>query len=396
MATKGLFGDDAAGGIRMHGDARWVTALVLATSFVYGLLGLLSLAVLVEYEGRTIPRGVLAGMQSGSAIQIALFVLGAAAWLAWQRNTNKCLRANGREGMRFTPGWTVGWYFVPLANILMPPQMMQELWQGSDPKADKVGWKASPKSNLVWAWWISFIAGNAISRIALASAASGERSASLLIDAVGAAFVVTAGVLAVVLVRRLETRIAVIDGELPVPGGETRQPSAKALVAGAAFGAITGGMAAIGWWVLLWRIFETLDVGRGGYQILGFAAAIVFGALVGYFTMLGVGGRSLMVTVVSAVVAFVGLLKATAILSGPALPTMLVDLLTRPAVVIGFIFRTALQPWWIVLALVSAAAAAAITVLRLPIGLWRLGGEMSAGALGAEGAGTAPVEAPPD
>lgn len=103
--------------------ARWVMALVLATAVVYSLLGVLSLTVLFEFEGERIPDNVLSAMRTGSAIQVLLFVAGAVAWLIWQRRANLRLRAAGREGLRFTPGWSIGWFFVPFANLVMVPQV---------------------------------------------------------------------------------------------------------------------------------------------------------------------------------------------------------------------------------------------------------------------------------
>ena len=48
--------------------------------------------------------------------------------------------------MEFTPGWMIGWYFVPFANLVKPFHGMRELWQVSHKRLN-----ADP-SILRW-WW---------------------------------------------------------------------------------------------------------------------------------------------------------------------------------------------------------------------------------------------------
>ena len=56
---------------------------------------------------------------------------------------------------QFTPNWAVGWFFVPIANLIVPFRAMRELWQGSH--RVRINSDASAP-NLLWVWWISWIA----------------------------------------------------------------------------------------------------------------------------------------------------------------------------------------------------------------------------------------------
>ena len=66
-----------------------------------------------------------------------------------------------RPGLPITPGWAVGWFFVPFANLYKPYQYMRYIWQGSGGFIEKGG-----EPRLVQAWWISTIVGNILTGIA--------------------------------------------------------------------------------------------------------------------------------------------------------------------------------------------------------------------------------------
>jgi len=53
--------------------------------------------------------------------------------------------------MTISPGWTVGWWFVPIANLWMPYHAMKEMWQGSDP--DPTVPMVSVPAPAVMKWW---------------------------------------------------------------------------------------------------------------------------------------------------------------------------------------------------------------------------------------------------
>jgi hypothetical protein len=54
------------------------------------------------------------------------------------------------DGMRFKPGWAVGWYFIPVANLWKPYQAMKEIWQVSSGRPD---WKKMPAPAVMRWWW---------------------------------------------------------------------------------------------------------------------------------------------------------------------------------------------------------------------------------------------------
>lgn len=82
--------------------------------------------------------------------QSAIILLAGVLVLVWIYRMNKNARALGAEGMKFTPGWAVGWYFIPIANLWKPYQALKEIWQASAKPGD---WAAQYRSPLLPCWW---------------------------------------------------------------------------------------------------------------------------------------------------------------------------------------------------------------------------------------------------
>lgn len=350
---------------KLRDDARWVVALVLATASTYLLLGLLSLVVLLAHEGQAIPGETLSSMQAGSAIELVLFLVGAVAWLIWQRRFNLRLRALGREGMRFSPGWSVAWYFVPFANFVLPPQVMQESWQASDPDSGATEWKDSRPSSLVYAWWSTFIIGNIVSRAGLTSGLAGDRNAPLLTDALSAVLVVTAGILAVILIRRLEARMRELESGL-APAEE--RPRTGQAIAGALIGALVG----LELWLVVPKIALAIGVSRGLYFTVLYVTAAILGLAVGFWTLLGAGGRHRGVTIVAAIATFFALFNGAFLAFSPAPLLVLRDLLTRMPFVLRYVGGMLTDPLLLGAALLATATAVVMTLAKLPIEMWRI------------------------
>ena len=70
---------------------------------------------------------------------IALLVT-AVLWCIWQHRAHSNLRAFSRIGLAYTPGWAVGWWFIPFASLWKPLGAMSELWKASEPTDDPNAW----------------------------------------------------------------------------------------------------------------------------------------------------------------------------------------------------------------------------------------------------------------
>ena len=54
--------------------------------------------------------------------------------------------------MLFTPGWCVGWFFVPIMNIFKPYQAIAELWKASH-SGSVEEWQEMETPLYIKIWW---------------------------------------------------------------------------------------------------------------------------------------------------------------------------------------------------------------------------------------------------
>ena len=83
-------------------------------------------------------------------IQVGLYLLTAIFFGCWIVRANKNVRALGADGLRITPGWAVGYFFIPMANLWRPYQAMKDLWLASH---NPSSWSTALIGIIVPIWW---------------------------------------------------------------------------------------------------------------------------------------------------------------------------------------------------------------------------------------------------
>jgi len=137
-------------GLALAGIVAFIAAV--STLFEAGLLARLR-------DGRaTFAEAEANDTRQAALIIIATVVVLAAGvvWLFWQHRAQKNLQLLGAR-TKYSPGWAVGWWFVPVANIWMPYQTMRELYATSLPNPD--GSRASNTPVIGW-WWVAYLIGS--------------------------------------------------------------------------------------------------------------------------------------------------------------------------------------------------------------------------------------------
>jgi hypothetical protein len=146
--------------------------------------------------------------------ELVLLLIAGIAWLVWQHRSQRLLSERlEAPGLRFTPGWAVGWWFVPLANLGVPPVAVSELWRASG-GADGPGspWRARPVPAALRWWWAFVVASVAVAAVTRgqsdpASASFADVRANCAALVLGCAALVVAGILAIAVVRSVELRL---------------------------------------------------------------------------------------------------------------------------------------------------------------------------------------------
>ncbi len=108
------------------------------------------------------------------------------------------------EGFDYTPGWAVGWLFIPIANLFKPYGAMRQIYNASNGRGvnviDEGNW-------LLRAWWAAWlvvsIAGNISFRLSLRAETPEDIRASLEVDALATAAGFFLYPLAYLLVKRI-------------------------------------------------------------------------------------------------------------------------------------------------------------------------------------------------
>ncbi len=73
-------------------------------------------------------------------------------FLRWTYLTNQNAWALGAVGMENSPGWAVGWYFVPIATLWKPYQALRETFKASHPDYTD-DWALAPRPRILPVWW---------------------------------------------------------------------------------------------------------------------------------------------------------------------------------------------------------------------------------------------------
>jgi Domain of unknown function (DUF4328) len=97
-------------------------------------------------------------------LQLGLGIVTGITFLKWIYRAYKNIQGFGAEGLRFSPGWAVGYYFIPILSLIRPVQVMSEIWRASD---DPKNWQGRPGSWLIASWWTLFLLYTGITQVSV-------------------------------------------------------------------------------------------------------------------------------------------------------------------------------------------------------------------------------------
>jgi hypothetical protein len=206
----------------IRGRVAWL--LVSASVVAYGLTALGNLwllPILDAAESGTLTNAELelhdALVDPLNLLSTILFVLAAVAVLAWLSRVVDNIPGLTGELPRFSPRGAIGWWFAPLANLVMPYQVVRDV-------VDRLA-RARIAGLPVLAWWLLYLFSN-IASYGVAAAGMNADTIEGLRSFVGTSMVyliprVVAGILFVVIIRSIEDgarELAVAIGRGPEPG----------------------------------------------------------------------------------------------------------------------------------------------------------------------------------
>ncbi len=153
---------DPAGLTKFLQRLLWISVLVACAALVDDIAEFLQVQV-----GQLSPdqvasndpvQGFIGLLQSGLGILTGII------FLKWIYRSYKNIQGFGAQGLRFSPGWAVGYYFIPILSLIRPVQVMSEIWRASDDPRD---WPKRPGSWLIASWWTLFLVYTGITQVSL-------------------------------------------------------------------------------------------------------------------------------------------------------------------------------------------------------------------------------------
>lgn len=141
----------------------WVRGIACAAGII--VIGNIGIDLYVNHLLRLIrdgtvenPSWLMMGMHGANRLQMvldvgygALLVLNIVLFFFWLHRAASNTEALGAKGLESSPGWTVGWFFVPVANLVMPYRAMREVWQASRSPAQ---WNTARIGPGLLLWWL--------------------------------------------------------------------------------------------------------------------------------------------------------------------------------------------------------------------------------------------------
>jgi hypothetical protein len=207
-----------------HGRAQVVVFLFLvfiavaAFSVFSNLLQLSFLSEAAEGGGVSQEAADMNDTRQGAVwiIHLVVRLALAVAFLLWlhRASGNMAALGNTKAKIEYTPGWAVGSFFIPFANLFLPYRAVSEVWVRSEPPVREEGgglaFAPRPPTTLVLAWWVTWLVSNFIGRAASRFGDGADTIetlqmvtwAAILSDVLS----IVAAVLAVMVVRSIDRR----------------------------------------------------------------------------------------------------------------------------------------------------------------------------------------------
>lgn len=148
-----------------------------------------------------------------AVLKLPAIIIAIIAFLCWLYRAHSNLTYLKPTHLEFTPGWAVGWWFVPFLNLFKPFQVVREVWWESDPDVPEGSSFLSASLHSAPAymgfWWVFWIISNVMENIASRvydpDSLQGLQTFGLLAILSGITGIIAAA-LAIMVVRDITTR----------------------------------------------------------------------------------------------------------------------------------------------------------------------------------------------
>jgi hypothetical protein len=146
---------DIASLTRIAVAALWIS---MTTGVIYGIDALYEIVISPRPAGTQLVVIQVLAVINLLAVLVTFVIVG--RWI-YRASVNAHVMS---DEMTITPGWAVGWYFIPFANLVKPFQAMKETWLASH--FGQNAQQEDAPSLLNW-WWGLWIVTNVLGNISM-------------------------------------------------------------------------------------------------------------------------------------------------------------------------------------------------------------------------------------
>ncbi|MEW4368174.1 DUF4328 domain-containing protein [Aliikangiella maris] len=164
---------------------KWFIYIQILVAVISLISGNMELQLLSNYENGiyTSQAQAVADGEANDARQgliaiayTVVFIISGIIILKWIYRANYNAQQLGAKDMQFTPGWSVGWYFIPIFTLWKPYQAMKEIWKAS---ANSDNWSNEKVGSILPWWWFFWLANNFLGQAVLRMSLRAEEISEL-------------------------------------------------------------------------------------------------------------------------------------------------------------------------------------------------------------------------
>ena len=137
-------------------------------------------------------------------VNFSVFVVAGIAILRWIHRANYNARQLGANSMNFSPGWAIGYFFIPFLSLWKPYQAMKEIWQASKSPSD---WAFEKVGGVLPLWWALWLGSGILSQAVFRIAVDAEQLPTLIKLNIATEVSYVMDILAIVLLLTIVSRI---------------------------------------------------------------------------------------------------------------------------------------------------------------------------------------------
>jgi len=216
-----------ASGMNLLG--RWAQGLLIASGALFGIAALVGMNAWSVYtswlEGHaSLRQSISADDSYWGTVGLAYLVMVPTiiVMIVWMyRYWDQLGRLIPGTRLRWTRGWTIGGWFIPIGNLWIPKQIIDDYWRNSGQSFPNAPPQGVPPL-LHW-WWATWLAGTFLMQVsgAVNPMTEGGWHTFYFATVLGAGLMAASGALAAVLVGNLVRRLGAM-ATLGAPGATNR------------------------------------------------------------------------------------------------------------------------------------------------------------------------------